>query len=194
MWNLDPSNLIWTMPAQEDRSSLRPAPRGGSIAWRRMGRAVGRRWPVLGVALVLGFLGLAFYYPLAVVLRDGVSEGGRLTFGPLRAVLAESHVTTKSDVLRDPEARLSAPRGPKARQNGHFRDHPERLLQRGWTRARSARSTRPGGEGTPGPVTGTDSGLRGSRATRSSRLPTCVRARRGGSRGWTGGSASRRST
>jgi len=56
-----------------------------------MGRALGRRWPVLLVVFALALLGLAFYYPLAVVLREGVWEDGRLTFGPLRAVLADPH-------------------------------------------------------------------------------------------------------
>ena len=47
-------------------------------------------WFVL-LAIPAGFLALVFYYPLGLILRTGLSEGGRLTLAPLQEILADPY-------------------------------------------------------------------------------------------------------
>ena len=49
-----------------------------------------RGWFVL-LAIPAAFLALVFYYPLALILKTGLSEGGRLTLAPLQEILADSY-------------------------------------------------------------------------------------------------------
>ena len=49
-----------------------------------------RGWFVL-LAIPAGFLALVFYYPLVLILRTGLSEGGRLTLAPLQEILADPY-------------------------------------------------------------------------------------------------------
>jgi thiamine transport system permease protein len=51
---------------------------------------VRRGWFVL-LAIPAGFLALVFYYPLGLILKTGLSEGGRLTLAPLQEILADPY-------------------------------------------------------------------------------------------------------
>jgi thiamine transport system permease protein len=51
---------------------------------------VRRGWFVL-LAIPAGFLALVFYYPLGLILKTGLSEGGRLTLAPLHEILADPY-------------------------------------------------------------------------------------------------------
>lgn len=51
---------------------------------------VRRGWFVL-LAIPAAFLALVFYYPLVLILKIGLSEGGRLTLAPLQEILADPY-------------------------------------------------------------------------------------------------------
>jgi thiamine transport system permease protein len=50
-----------------------------------------RRGGFILLALPLGFLALVFYYPLGLILKSGLFEGGRLTLSPLREILSDPY-------------------------------------------------------------------------------------------------------